>query len=82
MKVIIMMFLLVIISCEDNTSTKNVSQKLDTIQVDKNNEDMNAITEAEEDCDDKFKKSQEEEKVIDENNLFGKQEADEGCTLE
>jgi len=79
MKALLFGMLLILFSCQEDTATK-VAPSTDSVKTESSA--IADITEDEEDCDDKFKKAQEQPKKIDENNLFGKNEADEGCTLE
>jgi vacuolar-type H+-ATPase subunit H len=77
MKMFFVLMLFVFVSCQDDvTSVEPKVVKKETSKLDE-------IIPAEEDCDDKFEKAKEEEKKIDEDNLFGqKNEGDEGCTIE
>lgn len=78
MKMFFVLMLFVFISCQEDVVdvdppkvAKQVNTKVDEVLPE------------EEDCDDKFEKAKEEEKKIDEDNLFGqKNEGDEGCTIE
>lgn len=77
MKMFFALMLFVFVSCQDDVT--NIEPKV----VKKEASKIDEIVPAEEDCDDKFEKAKEEEKKIDENNLFGqKNEGDEGCTIE
>lgn len=79
MKALLFGMLLILFSCQKDKATKVAP----SAESEKTESSIIAdVAEVEEDCDDKFKKAQEEPKKIDENNLFGKNEADEGCTLE
>jgi hypothetical protein len=78
-KFVFILLCVLFISCneENKVSMDNQSATAKSAKVSDKNNLPDEI--AEEDCDDKIKKA--EEKKIDENNLFGKNQ-DEGCTLE
>jgi hypothetical protein len=77
MKMFLVLMLFVFISCQDDVTP--VAPEV----VKNTDSQVEEIVPAEEDCDDKFEKAKEEEKKIDQDNLFGqKNDGDEGCTIE
>lgn len=88
MKVLLIILSLVFIACEGEANkVSNVDAKADMVKTKAASTDViDGLPEDEEDCDDKFEKTKEEEKKVDENNLFGQNseenEGDEGCTIE
>ena len=81
MKLLLILMSLIIFSCQDSKTAKSNDASETSAKV-AESEVIDGLPEDEEDCDDKFEKAQEEKK-IDENNLFGQNsEADEGCTIE
>lgn len=79
MKILVLFLVsMTFISCtEDTNANSNKSAKVEIVD---SKEVLDGLPE--EDCDDKFEKAQEEKKV-DEENLFGQNnEGDEGCTIE
>ena len=82
MKILLLISILfALMSCQDEVKTTSIEKNSDTVKT-QSAKSVDGLP-AEEDCDDKFEKAKEEEKKVDENNLFGQNnEGDEGCTIE